>query len=119
MSYTELPGLDLIHFAIPLSNDRVWVNSGKGQRKKGWRLVPEAKQFLYGCGLYDREGWMFHKDPSQWDEWDADNLKPGMFLAVEVTWGRRMPGGLIQVGSGLLLNRADKSKAAMFKMSWL
>lgn len=120
MDYIEIPGDNLIYFNIPLSNGRIWVKSGKGQHKKGWRLVPEVKVFLYGCGLYDREGWMFHMDPSRWADWNEDKIKPGQFRALTNSFNKFVSrGGVGTFTPGLLMSLADKSKAAMFKLTWL
>jgi len=117
------PGDDLLYFNIPLSNGRIWVKSGKGQHKKGWRLVPEVKVFLYGCGVYDREGWMFHMDPSLWDQFNEEQPQAGQFLAITGSKAIHSRGralkGLGYFTPGLLMNRADKPKAAMFKLAWL
>ena len=110
---------NLIYFNIPLSNGRIWVKSGKGQHKKGWRLVPEVKVFLYGCGLYDREGWMFHMDPSLWAQFNEEQPRAGQFIAITGSQRIRSRGGMGHFSPGLLMCLTDKPKAAMFKLAWL
>lgn len=119
MDYVEIKADGLLYFNIPLSNDRIWVKSGRGQRSTGWRLVPEVKQFLYGCKVYDRDGWFFHQDASRWGEWDTAQPQPGMFHAITNTGTIRSRGGVGLFSPGLMMNLADKSTAAMFKLAWL
>lgn len=119
MDYVEIASDNILYFNIPLSNERIWANSAKGGRKSGWRLQGDVKQFLYGCKVYDRDGWMFYQDPSRWGEWDTHLPQPGMFHAITNTASIRSRGGIGTFTPGLMMNLADKSAAAMFKLAWL